>query len=245
MLSKERIKLQPAWILHRRDFRDSSQIVEVFSRDYGRVAMVARGVKRPKSRHRGILQPFSALRLSWVTGRDLGTLTDAEQIGQPLVLTGEALMCGFYINELLMKLTHRFDAIPSVFDGYAETIQSLASDTANAIALREFEWLFLREAGFGIELAIDATSGQPVDEERRYHVIVDEGPVLAEEAADMTTYSGATLKAISVGDWTHPLTLRAARRILGAAIDRQLDGKTLHTRRIIRELRQQSKSNEK
>ncbi|MEM7763254.1 MAG: DNA repair protein RecO [Pseudomonadota bacterium] len=246
MSISERIKLQPCWVLHRRDFRDSSQIIEVFSRDYGRLAMVARGVKRPKSRYRGLLQPFCGLNLSWVAGRELATMSDAEAgaVKMPALL-GDALMCGFYLNELVLKLTHRFDPHPELFVLYAEAIRRLSGHQNLAAILREFEWHFLREIGFGIDLSGEAESGRPLRPEQRYCVAVDQGVIATGIDDDRDTYAGETLLAIDRFDWQQPATLAAAKRILGQAIDRQLDGKTLHSRRIVREMRRDYSSNQR
>ncbi|MEL7296515.1 MAG: DNA repair protein RecO [Pseudomonadota bacterium] len=247
MSVSERIKLQPCWVLHRRDFRDSSQIIEVFSRDYGRLAMVARGVKRPKSRYRGLLQPFCALNLSWVAGRELATMSDAETGAATMSpLMNDALMCGFYLNELMLKLTHRFDPHPELFALYAEAIRRLSGHQNLAAILREFEWHFLREIGFGIDLSGEAETGAPLQADQRYCVAVDQGVIVAgSEDRDNDTYSGEILIAIDRFDWQQPATLAAAKRILGRAIDRQLDGKTLHSRRIVREMRRDYSSNQR
>lgn len=239
MNASERIKLQPCWVLHRRDFRDSSQIVDIFSRDYGRVGMVARGVKRPKSRHRGVLQPFSPVLLSWVVGRELATLTDAEQgAGQAYRLGQEALMCGFYVNELLLKLTHRFDPNPELFELYGTTMAALADSSNYAATLRGFEWQFLGQIGFGLNLLYEAGTGRDIDDDGHYDVIVDQGPLpVTDDLATRHSVTGKTLRAITASDWSLPETLKAARRILGAALDQQLGGKQLHSRRIVREMR--------
>lgn len=239
MANAERIKLQPSFVLHRRDFRDSSQIVELFSRDHGRVAIVARGVKRPRSRQRGLLQPFSPLLVSWLAGRDLGTMTDVEQgAGQPLSLDRERLMCGFYLNELLLKLTHRFDAQPAVFDLYASTITALAAGGSPPALLREFERDFLKESGFGLNLLHEVQSGALIDDDAHYDFLLEQGPMRRVGGdEDETLVYGRTLRAIAEGDWSEAATLMAAQRILGEAIEHQLGGKPLHSRRILRAMR--------
>ncbi|MEM8548122.1 MAG: DNA repair protein RecO, partial [Pseudomonadota bacterium] len=122
-MSGARVRLEPAWVLHRRDYRDSSQIVDALTPGYGRLSLVARGVRRPKSPHRGLLQPFRPLLLSWTGRRELVTLTDVERApGAVLELTGDALLSGFYVNELVLRLTHRFDPQPELFAVYSETL---------------------------------------------------------------------------------------------------------------------------
>lgn len=238
MNPSERIKLQAGWVLHRRDFRDSSQIVEVFTREHGRLSMVARGVKRPRSRHRGVLQPFAPLLLSWVSGRELATMTDVEQgEGKRLTLVDDRLLCGFYVNELVLKLTHRFDPQPGVYALYEHVLAALDGATPAAIVLRDFELRLLGELGFGLNLTRDAGDGSEISEARYYDVIVDQGPVaVADGDAGRDAVRGGVLIKIANGDWADAETRRVARVLLGRAIDLQLDGKQLHTRRIMRDV---------
>lgn len=235
----QRIQLQPCWILHRRDFRDSSQIIEVLSRDHGRLGLVARGVKRPKSRLRGVLQPFAPVLMSWVAGRELATMSGAEPgSGAPLRLTDTRLMSGFYVNELVLRLTHRFDPQPDVFERYGQCLAELSGETAPAAALRDFELDLLETLGFGLNLTREATTGAPVQSERFYHFVVDEGPHEAGEGGGGDVVPGAVLMAMAARDWRDADVRRGARRLLGSAIDLQLDGRPLQTRRVLRELRQ-------
>ncbi|MEO1320471.1 MAG: DNA repair protein RecO [Pseudomonadota bacterium] len=239
MEAGQRIQLQPCWVLHRRDFRDSSQIIEVLSREHGRLGLVARGVKRPKSRLRGILQPFAPLLLSWVAGRELATLSGAEPgQGAPHHLQDTRLMSGFYINELILRLTHRFDPQPDVFDRYAHCLQRLSGDDPVAATLRDFELDLLDALGFAPNLTHDVVSGAPVEADRAYDFVVDEGPHATEAGAGVEAVDGFVLLAMAARDWREPEVLRTARRLLGRAIDLQLDGKPLHTRRVLRDLRQ-------
>lgn len=239
MDSGQRIHLQPCWILHRRDFRDSSQIIEVLSRDHGRVGLVARGVKRPKSRLRGVLQPFAPVFVSWVAGRELATMSGAEPgAGAPLRLTDTRLMSGFYINELVLRLTHRFDPQPDVFERYGHCLAELAGDGAPAATLRGFELDLLEALGFGLNLTREAVTGAPVKAGRYYDFVVDEGPHEAGEGGGADAVPGEVLLAMAGRDWHDADVRRTARRLLARAIDLQLDGRPLHTRRVLRELRQ-------
>ena len=235
----KRIQLQPCWILHRRDFRDSSQIIEILSRDYGRFGVVARGVKRPKSRHRGVLQPFAPLLMSWVAGRELATMTGVEAAGgSPVRLVGTPLLSGFYINELVLRLTHRFDPQPDLFEHYGRCLARLAGDGAVAPALRDFELDLLDTLGFGPNLTRDVATGEPVCAGRHYHVIVDEGPHDAGPEPGVDAVAGEVLLAIAGRDWRDAAVRRTAQRLLGRAIDQQLDGRPLQTRRVLRDLKQ-------
>ncbi|MEO0573952.1 MAG: DNA repair protein RecO [Pseudomonadota bacterium] len=234
-----RIKLQPGWVLHRRDFRDSSQIVDVLTPEQGRLSMVARGIKRPKSRHRGLLQPFSPLLLSWSGSRDLVTMTDVERgVGPVLALSGEHLLSGFYVNELMLRLTHRHDPQPELFSLYSETVESLAAHGDAATALRDFEFKLLSVLGFGLNLTRDAATGAAVEHDAQYTFAIDQGPSRCDVAAlGEPTVSGAALLAMASRDWSRAETRREARLITTRAIDWHLDGKPLQSRRVLRHLR--------
>ena len=153
-----RIDGQPAYLLHYRPFRDTSLLLDVFSRDHGKLALVARGARSKNSRLKGLLRPFLPLRLSWVLRSDLGTLTGAELDGRPITLTGDALLSGYYLNELILSFLHRHDAQPDVFGVYAGTIANLAGSRDPAPALRLFEIELLRLLGYALNLDTEANS---------------------------------------------------------------------------------------
>lgn len=235
MNPKHRIQQAAAFVLHRRSFRDSSQILEVFSREHGRVAMVARGVRSAKSRYRGILQPFAPLRLSWVTGRELGTLTDAEVAGAARALIGDALLAGFYVNELLLKLTHRHDPQPPLYDLYAGVLDELSDQRALSPALRRFECALMRMLGYGLNLVHEADTGRPVDADGLYRFVTERGPVrIAPGEEDGAALRGSELLRIEAGGFDDPQLCSRARKLFADAIDSCLDGKVLESRRIMR-----------
>ena len=127
MTATRRVQQQPAYVLHHRPFRDTSQLLDVISREHGKVTLVARGSRSAKSKLRGILRPFQPLRLSWFLRSDLGTLTGAEIDAAPLSLSGDALLSAYYVNELVLHFLHRHDPQPEIFDAYAQTVAALAS----------------------------------------------------------------------------------------------------------------------
>jgi DNA repair protein RecO (recombination protein O) len=232
-----RIHKEPAWLLHHRPYLDSSSILDVLSCDHGRLSLVARGSRSPKSRLKGLLRPFLPLQLSWTIRSDLGTLTGAEVHGAPLALAGEALLAGYYANELLLLLLHRHDPQPQIFSIYAQTIERLASLTEPAPALREFEMELLRLLGYGVNLDHDSQSQAPLVAEAQYEYRVAQGPVRSDERAGPMTFSGAELLAVRDRDFSRPQTLRSARRLLRAAIAYHLDGRELKSRRVLMEMR--------
>ncbi|HEX4234937.1 MAG TPA: DNA repair protein RecO [Caldimonas sp.] len=192
-----------SYVLHHYDWSESSLILDLFTREQGRIAVAAKGAKRPFSQLRSVLLPFQ--RLHVVLGREapgdesreVQTLRAADWAGGHAMLTGPALFSGFYANELLMKLLARHDPHPKLFDAYGETIAALgrADETATQAALRAFEIVLLREIGLLPELATETASRRPVVATRRYLVLADAG-VVESERSDEATASGATLLAL-------------------------------------------------
>lgn len=233
--SRQRVDLEPAYVLHQFDYRDSSRIVEFLVRDHGRVAAVARGVRSSKSRQRGLLQPFQPLLLSW-SGRELATMTGVEGAGAAHALRGDALLAGFYINELCLRLTAARDPQPEIFQRYVETLDAL---THNIVAptLRRFELGLLEALGYGLNLVADPRTGEPVEADAQYLYFADSGPERATAQADHSTLvRGEHLLAMAEGRFDDPQTVREAQRILRHAIDRHLGGRPLKSRDVLREM---------
>jgi DNA repair protein RecO (recombination protein O) len=172
-----RIQLEPAYSLHSRSFRETSLIIEAFTRGYGRVAVVARGAKSARSRWKNVLQPFRPLLLSWSQKTELGTLTAADQVASPPALQGQSLYCGLYMNELLMRLLHRSDPHPEVFERYRQVLSELASDASPQPFLRVFEKHLLEAIGYAMLLDREYGSGADVLPQKWYEYKPDRGPV--------------------------------------------------------------------
>ncbi|MCW8927130.1 MAG: DNA repair protein RecO [Xanthomonadales bacterium] len=172
-----RIQLEPAYILHSRSFRETSLIVELFSREHGRAAVVARGAKSARSRWKNVLQPFRPLLLSWTQKSELGTLTAADQVASPPSLQGQALYCGLYINELLVRLLHRGDPHREIFERYRQVLSELASDVAPQPLLRVFEKNLLEAIGYAMLLDREYDSGADIRAGQWYAYEPDRGPV--------------------------------------------------------------------
>ncbi len=241
MTAQRRVQQQPAYILHHRPFRDSSQILDVISAEFGKLSLVARGSRGAKSRLRGVLRPFMPLRLSWVQRSDLGTLTGAEVNGAPLSLIGDALLSGYYVNELLLHFLHRHDPQPEIFSIYEHTVRSLAGVKEVAPTLREFEIELLRQLGYALDFEVEVGSQQPVDATMVYKYRIDGGPVRvsqseAPDGADPMVFSGATLQAIHRRRFDDPEVLRAANRLLREVIAFHLGGKELKSRKVLLDL---------
>lgn len=173
-----RIEQQPAYVLHSRPYRETSLLLECLTRDYGRVGVVARGVRRERARvQRAQLEPFQRLSLDLLLRGELATLQAAEPAEAPLRLVGDAGLAGLYLNELTVRLSGRQDPLPDVFDAYARTLPRLAAGEPLAWTLRRFERDLLEAVGYGLQLAYEAESGDPVEPAQHYRYLVEQGPL--------------------------------------------------------------------
>jgi DNA repair protein RecO (recombination protein O) len=236
-MSSQRIHNQPVWLLHHRPFRDSSRILDLLSRDHGRLSVVARGARSAKSRLKGILRPFLPLSVSWVSRSDLGTLTGAELHGAPLSLGGDALLSAYYINELLLKLMHRHDPQPEIFAAYGRTVSRLAGVSDPAALLREFEIELLGLLGYALNLEHDGLQQQDLEADRLYEYRAEQGAMPVQQGGGTMTFSGRELAGIRCQEFADPAVLRAAGRLLRGVIAYHLDGKELQSRKVLRDLR--------
>ena len=227
-MTRERVSLEPAYVLARRPFRDTSLLIEAFTEHHGRVGLVARGVRGAKSQKSALLQPLRPLLVSWVESGELGTLTGVEGNGVFAEFSGERLLSGWYINELMTQLLQRHDPHPDLFGEYAIALEELASAPVE-IPLRKFELRLLAETGYGLNL-----SGVM---EPQAHYVYDwvAGPQAS--APGPGTFSGESLIALRDGALSAAEHLRAARRLLREALRRQLGGRELKTPKLLRELR--------
>lgn len=228
--------LAPAYVLHQYPYRDTSRIVEVFTSDHGRITLFARGANGPKSSLRSVLRPFQRLLVSWSGKTDACALVAAEIDGSLTTLGKERLMSGFYLNELLLKLTHRWDAHPEIFCAYAACMEALCAGAEEEPTLRLFEKRLLHELGYGLELAL-SDDGRPVQADRYYRFARESGPQPCVADAPGAVY-GQSLSDLDAGRLHTARSLRDAKRVLRAAIDACLDGRLLQSREVMLALRQ-------
>ncbi len=174
---KARPDVQPAFVLHSYPFRETSLVIEVFTQDFGRVALVARGARRPRSALRGVLLAFQPLLLSWAGKSELRTLHKAEWRGGLPQLKGTALLCGFYLNELMLKLLPRDDPHEQLYQTYHRTLHALCNGSAHAVTLRRFEQRMLKELGYALPLERDVASGEAIQADATYQFVIGRGPV--------------------------------------------------------------------
>jgi DNA repair protein RecO (recombination protein O) len=230
-----RVWLAPAYVLHQYAYRDTSRIVEAFTSDYGRITLFARGANGPKSGLRGVLRPFQRMLVSWSGRGEACQLVGAEIDGQVTSLSPDRLMSGFYLNELLLKLTERCDPHPEIFFSYASCIQALCAGAIEEASLRRFEKRLLNDLGYGLELATTG-DGVPVQRDGYYRFAAQSGPQLCVAEAPGAIY-GQSLADLQAETFDDPRTLRDAKRVLRAAIDACLDGRTLKSREVALALR--------
>ena len=237
MSSDARINNEPGFILHTYPFKETSVVAEVFTRSHGRVALIARGARRPTSAMRGLMQPFTPLLLSWFGKSELKTLHAAEWQGGLIAPQGRALMCGFYLNELLLRLLARGDAHEQLYDRYVGTLDQLAGEgiTDYERILRHFEKNLLAEIGYGATFDIDADSGAPIDPDARY-VFQPERGALRENGQPGCPVSGQTLIDLAASRFERPATLVEAKSLMRTLINHTLGAKPLYTRQLLREL---------
>ncbi len=228
---------EPAFLLHCTPYRETSLVVDLFTRGRGRVAAVAKGAKRPRSALRAVLLQFQPLTVGLAGRGELRILASAEWAGGLLAPRGDALLCAFYLNELLLRLLAREDAHPVLFDGYARALGALAGGEPIDDTLRRFEWLLLRETGYAPDLDRD-TANRPIDAARSYVWQAAAGFVAAEPGGEGAgrLYSGATLRELASGRFESPASRTQAKYLTRAILAHHLDGVVLNTRQILIDL---------
>ncbi|MBV8464504.1 MAG: DNA repair protein RecO [Burkholderiales bacterium] len=236
--SKQRVEAAPAWLLHSYPYKETSLVIEVFERERGRVALVARGARRPASALRGVLMAFQPLRLSWFGSGELRTLHAAEWQGGVPQLTGLPLICGFYLNELMLKLMAREDPHPELFDVYTAAIRALSAAQGEVEPiLRRFELAMLRQLGYGFELERDAR-GAAVLADVDYVFVSGTGllPAYAGGSHLGAPIGGRALLAMAQNDYREPRDAQQAKTLMRALLGELLGSTPLHTRNLLRDL---------
>ena len=238
MAEREQVLLEPGFVLHQRPYRNTSQLLECVTANHGRVGLVARGSRRPRSGQRALLQPFVPLRLSWLRRGELGRLTQVEAAGASYDLAAHRLLGGYYANELLLRLTARSDPNAEIFSCYSRCLAELADTQVVARPLRVFELGLLHALGYGVELAGDATSGEPLKPETRYVFEIEHGLRCADADArtDADTYSGRDLIALRECRLDDDGSLRTAQRLLGRVLRAHLGERPLQSRLVLQDI---------
>lgn len=229
----QRVSAQPAWILHRREYRDSSLILDLLTAEHGCISLVARGGR--KARESGLLQPFRPLRIDFFKRSELGTLGRFEADGAAPLLSGMRLWCGFYINELSLRLLARDDEVPQALPLYREIMQRLPQQLPASL-LRHYEYQLLVLCGYALD-AEHGDQGRPIAADARY--VWEPLSGLQRHARGV---SGQLLQALIASDWDCDVS--ASRGLLAAMLEPLLGGRRLRTADMVRELGALSASRE-
>jgi DNA repair protein RecO (recombination protein O) len=233
-----RVLGQPGFVLHSYPYKETSLIVDMFTRDHGRIGVVAKGAKRPLSKLRGVLQTFQPLSISFSGKSELRTLIDADWVGGMLPIEKTALLCGFYLNELLVKLLARDDPHPALFDHYVATLNELAHNEPAQIVLRKFERALLKETGVAADLGRDTRSRAAVEPGGQYVVDPERGARAALAADTWPVVSGKTLLDMEREDYADLQTQAQSKQLMRFLLAYHLGGTPLNTRQILIDLMQ-------
>ncbi len=231
MTRRQEMTLQQGFVLHQRDYQNTSRILDILTRDHGRISLVAKGVRRPNAKGRGLLRQFAPIQLSWVGRGPLFTLTDLEAVGGVVSLEGEPLLCGFYINELIMRLLPQDDPNPELFDDYVQCLNRLRQDCIGR-GLRIFEKRLLDHLGYGLNLEYDSFNQCEIKADAHYSFQPDTGPREVNDAGG-DCYSGESLRQLANEVLTDDKALGEARKLLRSALDVHLGGRPLKSREVL------------
>ena len=244
MTHTTRVSLEPAWILHQYPYRDSSLLLEVFSREYGRIGLIARGARSARSRRQNQLQMLRPVALSWNLRGELGTLTGVESRGAAGVIPGRQVLCACYLNELLLRLMTRHDPHPDIFDAYGEALMALGDNEEQA--LRVFEKRLLQSLGYGLLLDHEFDSDTPVQGDMLYEYQLERGPVRRQrEGHEGIFLQGASLLSLHREELQQPRACREVKRLMRAALALYLGARPLRTREVLRQLSVMSRAGQR
>jgi DNA repair protein RecO (recombination protein O) len=224
-----RVTLQPAFVLHQRAYRETSLLLDVLTKDYGKISLVAKGVRKKNSSLRAILQPFIPLLVSYLGKGELKTLVSAETSHVPQVLRGDCLLSGFYLNELLSQVLLKEDPHRELYTIYENTLLELQSGILREGILRLFEKKLLHELGYGLQLKTDFVDGKDVQPELLYQFSPGEGFT---QTKDVSGFSGKCLMALDNDELEDPHVLREIKRLMRMAIYTLLGIKQLNSRKL-------------
>lgn len=232
-MSSHRITLEPVAVLHHRPYRDTSVLLELFALGHGRVGAIARGVRTEKSRWAGALQAFRPLLVSWSGRGELVNVNAVEENGPALFLAGTALTCGFYVNELLLRLLQRNDPHAALYEVYWQAIRRLGEGAEPDVTLRVFEKQLLQELGYGLQLEHSADRGTPIEPDARYSYEIERGPVAYNERSYGVSVQGATLISLAHNDLRDDIARRESKHLMRAVLGHYLGDKPLHSRELM------------
>lgn len=232
------IELTPAFVLHQRPYRETSLLLDVFSEQYGRVSLIAKGVRSKKRNQSGSLQLYQPLLLSWVGRGELKTLTTFEADKPRYLLHAHSALCGLYVNELMVKLLPLHIAEVTLFSAYQIALSDLQHDDNIELTLRLFEKRLLMCLGYGLVLEHEAESGRQVDDEQSYIYRPDSGLYRWYDGVKEVVISGRSLKHLATESGFDKKSLLEIKQLMRTVIDFYLAGKQLQSRQLFAQMKQ-------
>jgi DNA repair protein RecO (recombination protein O) len=238
-----KVQLTPAFVLHQRPYRENSALLDVFSQQYGRISIIAKGLNQKRGNKAGLLQLYQPLLISWFGNGDLYTLTAVESLSARYILQADAALCGLYINELIVRLLGIHISEPDVFDAYEQALLGLHQSGNTEIILRLFEKHLLCHLGYGLVLDSEYENGLLIDEQQQYYYQADAGLIRWQEGAVWPMISGRSLRhLVSESDFDQQ-SLQQIKRVMRTVIYFYLGGKPLQSRQLFIDLQQYTNKN--
>lgn len=235
----KRVNLQPAFVLHRRSYRETSFLIDLWTQEFGRVSVLAKGLRQARGGMAGLLQPFIPLWVSFAGRSELLTLTQAEPRGAMMRLQGDSLFAGFYLNELLMQLLEKQDAHPRLFQAYQQAVEGLQAATLEQKTLRSFELILLDELGYGILPRTAAEIREAFQADCQYRFIPEQGLMATDSLDDAhSLFLGANLLAIAEENWHSDVVLQDAKRLIRFLFAPLLGSRPLYSRKLFMQMQE-------
>jgi len=230
-----KVGLTPCHILHQRSYKESSLILDVFSREYGKLSLVSRGIKKKKTNERYLMQANQRLNIAWSIRGEMGTLTDIESDGNFTTLDGSRAISAFYLAELLVRLLHKHEPYQKLFDAYSIALGKLKKKSPEDTTLRVFEKHLISSLGYGLVLDHDVDSGMAIEEDKNYFYYIDHGPVENQiKTSGFVTVSGRTLITLDRENIDNPIDLLEAKNLMRKTLKKHLGDKPLASRELYR-----------
>lgn len=233
-------ELTQSFILHKRPYRETSLLLDVFSEKAGRISLIAKGVRQKKRNQTGIYQLYQPLLVAWIGRGDLQTITTVEVFSPRYELKAEAALCGLYINELIVKLLPLNESDSDIFTAYQQALTGLQQGTNTEIVLRLFEKSLLKHLGYGLVLDSEAENALPIEDEQNYYYQPGSGLYRWNQGQNNTAISGRSLRHLLMESDFDQQSLYEIKQLMRAVIHYHLGGKTLKSRQLFTELKRYS-----
>lgn len=231
-----KVELTPCYILHRRDYRESSLILEILSREHGRVSLIAKGAKRNKKQQGISYSLYQEYLMSWVSKSELGTLIDVELATIMTSMSPKQMMTGFYMNEIILRLLHKHESHPELFDSYNSTVRELSNNNTDQVLIRYFEKILLQSLGYGMIFDQDLNTGNDIVAGVNYYYKLDSGPTSNNHNSGAgIPVSGSTLIGLNNETLTDTKNKNEAKRLLRSLLNQYLGEKPLESRKLYQE----------